>query len=107
MADSTGYWVNDDNEAPHMDIVLPDTDVILRAEGWRLHVYCEHAEGNVFVAHERVLPEKVADPHAHRIIESRRLLLHPDEVKWLHERLGELLRTTPSPRASTAGSEKP
>lgn len=81
---------NDDHDKPAMDVVLPDTDTVLRAEGWRLHIFCEHADGNVFVAHERVLPEKVADPHAHRIIESRRILLHPDEVAWLVERFTEL-----------------
>lgn len=81
----------DDDEAPVMDVVLPDSDSMLRAEGWRLHVFREHADGNVFLASERVLPEKVADPRAHRIIDSRRILLHPDEVAWLHARLGELL----------------
>lgn len=81
----------DDVETPVMDVVLPDTDEKLRRDGWRLHVYREYADGNVYIASERVLPEKVADPRAHRVLDSRRILMHPDEVAWLHERLGELL----------------
>jgi hypothetical protein len=84
-------------EPPAMDVVLPDSDDKLRAEGWRLHVFREHDEGNVYLSSERVLPEKVADPDARRIIDSRRILLHPDEVAWLHARLGELLPPALSP----------
>lgn len=83
--------LDDEDREPAMDVVLPDTDEKLRAEGWRLHVYREYADDNVYIASERVLPEKVADPRAHRVIDSRRILLHPDEVAWLHARLGELI----------------
>lgn len=81
----------DDDEKPHMDVVLPDTDSVLRAEGWRLHVFCEHEGGNVYIASERVLPEKVGDPTAHNVFDSRRILMHPDEIAWLRDRLTELL----------------
>jgi hypothetical protein len=83
-----------DEAEPAMDVVIPDSDEKLRAEGWRLHVYRQYADGNVYIASERVWPEKVSDPRAHRVFDSRRILLHPDEVKWLHERLGELLDPT-------------
>lgn len=82
---------DDDDFVPALDVVLPDPDTKLRAEGWRLHVYQEYAEGNVYVSAERVLPEKVADPNAHRIRESRRILLHPDEVHWLRDQLNGCL----------------
>jgi len=80
-----------DDEKPYMDVVLPDTDDKLRADGWRLHVFCEHEGGNVFIASERVLPEKVSDPRANNVFDSRRILMHPDEIAWLRDRLAELL----------------
>lgn len=94
ISDERLALVDDDDETtavPVMDVVMPDTDEKLRADGWRLHIYREYAGGNVYIASERVLPEKVGDPRAHRVFDSRRILLHPDEVAWMHERLGELV----------------
>lgn len=81
----------EDDDPPAFDVVLPDPDEKIRAQGWRLHVYRE-AQGNTLIAHERVLPEKVADPKAYRVIESRRLMLHQDEIEWLFEQLRQIRR---------------
>lgn len=44
-------------------------------------------------AHERVLPEKVADPRAHRVIDSRRILLHHEDRTMTLTSLLDLARS--------------
>lgn len=80
--------VNDD-DPPAFDVVLPDNDP--KADpGYRLHVFREE-HGLTWLAEEQVLPEKVHDPKANRVITTKQFSLKATEVRWLRDRLTELL----------------
>ena len=75
--------------ATPFDRILPDSDP--KAEpGYRLHLFREPYE-NTVLAEEQVLPEKVRDPKANRVITTRQIWLKRDDARWLHDQLGELL----------------
>lgn len=83
-----------------LDRVFPDTDP--KADpGWRIHVYRE-PYGHLYLAEERVLPEKVADPQAHRVIESRRIILSDKDVRWLRDQFNEIVATMDAELAEIA-----
>ena len=75
----------DDEGVPLLDVVLPDADPVLRAEGWRLHVFKDRV--SLLIANERVHPEKVADAHANHIAQSKRIFVHNQSVEWLRDQL--------------------
>lgn len=59
--------------------------------GWRLRL--DKQKGDLaFLVEEQVLPEKVDQPTAYRVIATKgRMLLTKDEATWLHQSLGEML----------------
>lgn len=75
----------EDDDKPLIDTVLPDADPVLRAEGWRLHVFKDRV--SLLIANERVHPEKVADPHANHVAQSKRIFVHNESVEWLRDQL--------------------
>lgn len=73
-----------------IDVVWPDKDP--KADpGWRLHFFRLPYENATF-AEEQVLPEKVADPRAHRVISTKQITLKQEEIRWLRDQLDETLR---------------
>jgi len=81
--------MSEHTEDQTIDVVYPDTDP--KADpGYRLHVYREPFE-NTILAEEQVLPEKVRDPKANRVIASKRLTLKRDEVRWVRDQLTAVL----------------
>jgi hypothetical protein len=88
-----GEGIPDEEEPDRaFDVVLPDPDP--KADpGWRLHIFREPGELTQ-INLERVLPEKVADPKAHRVMERRGLgWLTAVEVRWLRDQLTRLVMT--------------
>lgn len=75
---------------PHhvIDVVLPDTDPH-GEPGWRLH-FVREPLSNATLAEEQVLPEKVADPWANRIIARKEIRLRTHEIDWLRDRLDDV-----------------
>lgn len=80
----------------------PEVNVILPAEpstgdpGWRLHLFRGTGEQNIFLADERVFPEKVHDPDANRVLESSgRIMLTDREARWLRDQLIKMTMGTP------------
>lgn len=77
-------------DASKFDVVFPFLDQT-KDPGMRLHLY--HADGQLTVfAEEQVLPEKVTDPNANRVIETKCIPMTQREVRWLHEQLTELVK---------------
>ena len=74
-----------------VDIVLPDMDPVMRAQGYRLHLFRAEDESSIILADEQVLPEKVEDPNANRVIKSTRIMMLRGEAEWLRDELTKML----------------
>ena len=64
---------------------------VKKHDGWRLRLLREDGE-NAELIEEQVLPERVARPDAHRIVEKGdRIMITTAEARWLLEVLTELV----------------
>lgn len=93
MSESNGqrtpYVKSDPDETPEVDVIRPDEG----GDGWRLHLYRGQGESNMILVDEQVLPEKVTDPNAHRVLASMgRVMLTDAEARWLRDHLNKMLR---------------
>lgn len=59
--------------------------------GLRLRVETTESDGILTICEEIVLPECIEDPRARRREVLERIMLGPDEVTWLYNRLREAL----------------
>lgn len=81
------------DEEPAFVAVFPDNDP--KDPGWRLHLRREPDEMAMLIE-ERVLPEKVDDPNARRVLDKTwQTWLKRRDAVWMHEQLGKLLADWP------------
>jgi hypothetical protein len=73
------------------DAVRPDSDPVQFADGYRLHVFRNEGDTLILLAREQVLPEKIRDPRANRVISSKRIWLATHEARWLRDQLNAAL----------------
>jgi len=82
------YVKSDPDETPEVDVIRPDET----GDGWRLHLFRGQGESSIILVDEKVLPEKVNDPHAHRVLASMgRVMLSDAEARWLRDHLIKML----------------
>lgn len=83
--------VEPEAEEDVLDVVLPDTKHDPKADpGWRLHIYRPPHE-NTWLSEEQVLPEKVDDPNARRVIAKTQIILTEASARWVRDYLNVVL----------------
>jgi hypothetical protein len=92
--------------APVFARIRPCDDNARSGEAWRLHLQRDPDFGPSVLVSERVLPEKVFDPGAHRVIASGgRVTMTSAEVRWLRRALDELIDVLDEEDARTTDAE--